>query len=104
MDNKTTIEYFYTAFANGDAERMVNCYHEQIEFYDPAFGKLHGEKAKNMWRMLLSRNKNIDISFSDIQTSNNRHIAIEIIALHIIKELTAATDFCQKSTPAGIVF
>ena len=69
MDNKTTIEYFYTAFANGDAERMVNCYHDQIEFTDPAFGTLHGEKAKNMWRMLLSRNKNIGISFSDIHAN-----------------------------------
>jgi ketosteroid isomerase-like protein len=72
MDNKTTIEYFYTAFANGDADRMVNCYHDQVEFYDPAFGKIHGEKAKNMWRMLLSRNKNIGISFSDIHANDQK--------------------------------
>ena len=72
MDNKTTIEYFYTAFANGDAERMVSCYHDQIVFSDPAFGTLQGEKAKNMWRMLLSRNKNIDISFSDIHANDKK--------------------------------
>ena len=72
MDNKTTIEYFYTAFANGDVERMVSCYHDQIEFQDPAFGVLKGEDAKNMWRMLLSRNKNIGISFNNIHANDTR--------------------------------
>ncbi|MGZ5191556.1 MAG: nuclear transport factor 2 family protein, partial [Flavisolibacter sp.] len=42
---------------------------------DPAFGKLHGEKAKNMWRMLLSRNKNIQISFSDIHANEKDGVA-----------------------------
>lgn len=49
---KETIEKFYQAFENHDAERMTAYYHKEIQFEDPAFGVLIGEKAKNMWRML----------------------------------------------------
>jgi ketosteroid isomerase-like protein len=67
MTNSELITSFYQAFANGDAEGMVNCYHNNIQFKDPAFGALKGEDAKNMWRMLLSRNKgNIHIAFSNV--------------------------------------
>src|SRR5215208_3810591 len=72
MDNKTTIEYFYTAFANSDVERMISCYHDDIEFHDPAFGSLKGREAKNMWRMLISRNKNIRISSDNIQANERK--------------------------------
>jgi limonene-1,2-epoxide hydrolase len=49
---RNTIDKFYQAFHNLDAEKMVSLYHPDIEFEDPAFGKLKGERAKNMWRML----------------------------------------------------
>ncbi len=51
------IEEFYKAFADLDAERMVACYHPDIVFEDPAFGQLHGEKARNMWRMICQSQK-----------------------------------------------
>ncbi|MBL4755805.1 MAG: nuclear transport factor 2 family protein [Flavobacteriales bacterium] len=51
------IETFYQSFAKLDAEAMVNCYHDDITFEDPAFGVLKGEKAKNMWRMLCESQK-----------------------------------------------
>jgi ketosteroid isomerase-like protein len=70
MDNKIIIDYFYTAFANGDAERMVSCYHDDIEFSDPAFGTLKTERAKNMWRMLLQKNKSIQISHDNVHANN----------------------------------
>ena len=67
MNNSQLITNFYEAFAKGDAEAMVACYHNDIQFHDPAFGDLHGEDAKNMWRMLIGRNKgNIHITFSNI--------------------------------------
>lgn len=49
---KEIIEKFYNALDNLDAETMVSCYHDDVTFEDPAFGRLHGERAKNMWRML----------------------------------------------------
>jgi len=71
MDYRTTIDYFYTAFANGDAERMASCYHENAEFTDPAFGTLKGEAVKNMWRMLLSRNADIRITHDNVHANGN---------------------------------
>ena len=68
--HKALIEKFYQAFQNGDAEGMVACYHPDIEFQDPAFGKLKGEKAKNMWRMLIERSDgNSVITFKDVQAN-----------------------------------
>lgn len=66
MDNRELLNTFYTAFSKTDAEKMVACYHEDIIFQDPAFGTLHGIKAKNMWRMLLSRNSEIKIDYQII--------------------------------------
>jgi ketosteroid isomerase-like protein len=68
LSNQDLIEKFYSSFAVGDAEGMVDCYSTHIHFRDPAFGDLHGKDAMNMWRMLL-RNSNGDlkITFSDVR-------------------------------------
>ena len=72
MTNAELISHFYTSFAKGDAEGMVSCYDDAIQFKDPAFGALKGEGAKNMWRMLIGRNKgNIHITFSNV-TANEK--------------------------------
>jgi ketosteroid isomerase-like protein len=55
---KQIIEDFYQAFTALDAEKMVAHYHDDITFEDPAFGELHGEHAKNMWRMLCKSQQN----------------------------------------------
>ncbi|HWY37910.1 MAG TPA: nuclear transport factor 2 family protein, partial [Bacteroidia bacterium] len=68
MNNKELIENFYTAFTNADAEAMIACYHNDIQFEDPAFGILYKDDAKNMWRMLIKRSKGqIKISFSNVE-------------------------------------
>ena len=38
--NEQLIHKFYTAFQNGDALTMKECYHPDIQFRDPAFGLL----------------------------------------------------------------
>lgn len=71
MTNSELITHFYASFAKGDAEGMVSCYDNAIQFKDPAFGALKGEDAKNMWRMLLSRNKgNIHLTFSNVKADD----------------------------------
>ena len=67
----TTIEKFYTAFQQLDAESMVACYHDDIEFNDPAFGTLKGEDAKDMWRMLCMNGKNLKLEVSGVEQNNN---------------------------------
>ncbi len=67
------IHKFYTAFSNLDAKTMVSCYHDDIVFTDPAFGTLHGNRAKNMWCMLCESQKGKDfiVTYSDIFVSEN---------------------------------
>lgn len=72
---KTTIENFYTAFQNLDAEKMTSFYHDNIEFEDAAFGKLDGDRAKNMWRMLCQNAKDLKVEFSDITINGNNATA-----------------------------
>lgn len=51
---------------------MVSCYHDDIQFEDPAFGVLHGEDAKKMWRMLIKNSKGqIDIKYNNIHADGN---------------------------------
>jgi len=67
------ITQFYTAFANGDSVKMAECYHEDIVFQDPAFGRLEGTKAGKMWEMLLSNKKaNLSIHFEGIEASEEQ--------------------------------
>lgn len=72
MDNKQVIEKFYTSFANGNAQQMTSCYHDEVQFEDPAFGKLSGNDAKAMWEMLLSRNSGLKVSFSNVEANENK--------------------------------
>ena len=71
MTNQQLIEKFYSSFAQGDAEGMISCYADEIQFEDPAFGLLKGTDAKNMWRMLVSPSAKIDISCTHVQAHYN---------------------------------
>lgn len=67
MSNEELIKQFYQSFAEGNADGMTACYHENIVFKDPGFGTLEGEKAKAMWQMLLSQSGNKpEITFSNV--------------------------------------
>lgn len=67
MSNEELITHFYQSFSQGNADGMVACYHDDIVFKDPAFGTLEGDKAKAMWRMLMSRSDSApEIQFSNI--------------------------------------
>jgi hypothetical protein len=70
-DNEQLIHKFYTAFAKADSKTMCECYHSDIQFEDPAFGKLYGNDVCLMWEMLIEKSKgNINVEFSDIQADN----------------------------------
>lgn len=75
MTNKDLIEKFYTAFQNLDAKTMNSCLAENIEFEDPAFGKLKGDKVKFMWQFLCKNAKEFTIEFSEITVSGNKGTA-----------------------------
>jgi ketosteroid isomerase-like protein len=68
--NTEIIKAFYTSLSNGDVDGMARCYHEKIQFHDPVFGSLYGDEVADMWRMIVSRNKNINIAFGNIKAND----------------------------------
>lgn len=63
--HESLIREFYAAFARRDAEAMARCYDDGIFFTDPAFPRLHGEEARDMWRMLLARAADLEITLDE---------------------------------------
>jgi len=64
--NAALLYRFYQAFAARDAEGMAACYARDVVFEDPAFGELHGDEARGMWRMLCARARDLSIEARDI--------------------------------------
>lgn len=64
------IEDFYSGFAAGNSVTMRSCYHPEVIFQDPVFGKLGGNDAKDMWEMLIQKSQgNLKIRFSHLKTT-----------------------------------
>jgi len=96
MTEKETINKFYTSFQQLDAESMASCYHNNIEFEDPAFGKLNGEHAKNMWRMLCKNSKDLIIDFEityDKSTKWDAHYTFSQTGKIVHNKITARFEF-----------
>ena len=63
--HESLIRDFYAAFARRYAGGMARCYHRDVFFTDPVFPRLHGAEAADMWRMLLSRASDLEITLDD---------------------------------------
>jgi ketosteroid isomerase-like protein len=63
--HETLIRDFYAAFARHDGAAMARCYHGDVFFTDPVFPALRGRDAGEMWRMLLSRAKDLVITLDE---------------------------------------
>ncbi len=68
---KQLIETFYTGLSELDPDKMVSCYHDDIVFEDPGFGKLKGERAKSMWRMLCKNATDFKVEFSQVEANEH---------------------------------
>lgn len=65
--NARLIEAFYTGFKHSDTAAMLACYHSDVEFSDPVFPHLRGQRAKAMWAMLTARRADpADRTFNDV--------------------------------------
>jgi ketosteroid isomerase-like protein len=65
------INRFYEGFRGRDAEAMCACYHPDVVFSDPVFGRLSGGDAKAMWRMLCARAKDLAITFANVKADGS---------------------------------
>jgi ketosteroid isomerase-like protein len=66
---------FFEAFARRDGETMASCYADDVSFSDPVFRELRGEDARNMWRMLTGRSKDLTIEFV-LQSSDSQSATV----------------------------
>ncbi|WP_442844576.1 nuclear transport factor 2 family protein [Leeuwenhoekiella sp. H156] len=69
--NEEILEQFYSAFQNHNPLKMTACYHKNVEFSDPAFGNIKGDRARAMWFMLIERGgDDLKVTYSDIQAND----------------------------------
>ena len=68
--NETVVREFYAAFARRDAEAMARCYHPEIFFSDPVFPRLRGPEAADMWRMLLARATDLEVTLDEVSADS----------------------------------
>lgn len=103
MINSELIRTFYNSFSRHDAEGMVQCYADSIIFSDPAFGQLHGDDAKNMWRMLVQNSRGqLKISFSDVEAGEKSGSAkwiaeytLSKTGRHVVNRISAHFEFAD---------
>jgi GNAT superfamily N-acetyltransferase/ketosteroid isomerase-like protein len=97
-ENNSIITKFYTAFANHDAENMASCYHKEVVFEDPVFGKLNYEEVISMWKMLLARSKgHLKIVFSDVKSDAHSGTAKWIATYKFSKTNRQVVNVIQAS-------
>ena len=77
--NRDVVDTFYAALANGDGETMAGLYHPNCVFEDPAFGKLNGGDAGDMWRMLCSNATDLQVRHT-IKSSTDTIVVTDWIA------------------------
>jgi ketosteroid isomerase-like protein len=64
--SETLVRELYAAFARRDADAMARCYHPEIFFSDPVFPALRGPEAGDMWRMLLARATDLEVTLDEV--------------------------------------
>jgi ketosteroid isomerase-like protein len=69
--HEALVREFYARFAARDAEGMAACYHPEVAFSDPVFPMLRGEEAGDMWRMLLSRAADLQVTLDEATGSED---------------------------------
>ena len=69
--NVELIDRFYTAFNAHDGDAMGACYTDDVDFNDAVFVGLKGEHARNMWRMLCERGKDLKLEHSRVVADDN---------------------------------
>jgi limonene-1,2-epoxide hydrolase len=78
--SQQTATRFYRAFQSGDAAVMASCYHPELQYSDPVFGKLSHKEACGMWTMLLERSKGaLQIEF-DILSADASEVQVKWVA------------------------
>ncbi len=68
--NAELINTFYTAFQNKDYVTMQNCYADNAVFNDAVFKNLDAQQVRAMWQMLVTKGKDLQLEFSNVQSND----------------------------------
>lgn len=69
--NEALIEKFYTSFQQKNYQAMQECYTDEASFNDPIFKDLNANETKLMWQMLISRSRDLEITYSNIKEEDD---------------------------------
>ncbi len=69
--NQQVIETFYQAFKNKDFKTMQDCYADHAVFNDEAFVNLNAAQVRAMWQMLISRGKDLELTFTNVRADES---------------------------------
>lgn len=95
--DRAVIERFFAAFAARDGEAMAQCYRADGSFEDPAFGRLTGAQAGQMWRALMKGAKNFAIE-SEIKGVENGAWIVDWIARYTFSKTNRPVENHVRST------
>ncbi|MDP4826837.1 MAG: nuclear transport factor 2 family protein, partial [Flavobacteriales bacterium] len=70
--NTKLLHDFYLAFQDKNHSGMQACYAEDAHFSDPVFQNLNTLQVRKMWEMLVTRGKDLQIVFSDIEADDQK--------------------------------
>lgn len=79
--NQQLIFNFYTAFQNKDYKTMQSCYADNATFSDPVFENLNAAEVRAMWQMLITRGKDLQLEFKNVE-ANDKTGSAEWIATY----------------------
>lgn len=66
------IEEFYSGFAAANSRTMNSCYHSEVVFKDPVFGRLGHAEVQDMWEMLIKKSQgDLKIRFSHLKATES---------------------------------
>jgi ketosteroid isomerase-like protein len=84
-ENEALIHRFYTAFQQRDFATMQSCYAENATFNDPAFVNLNAAEVRAMWKMLLTRGKDLQLEYKNV-TANDTEGSAEWVATYTFSQ------------------
>ena len=70
----TTLDRFYTAFAQRDWAAMGVCYADDARFSDPVFPDLDAAGVRAMWKMLLTSGTDLRVTFRVVEETAERGV------------------------------
>ncbi len=67
--NEHVITTFYKAFQKKDYHTMQTCYADTAVFSDEVFINLNAAEVRAMWEMLCKKGKDLELTFSNVKTT-----------------------------------